>query len=191
MPTVYFLKNGRIPIHNKQAQKINFDLCSDARGILALDEEEGAETIAALKEYVAKRIGGVSVIDEATYEDLKKNHPYDPSKRYGQKNSPRLFSMDAVVPQSISAEESARRAEARANAVPVAGRSPAPSAVAQAPSANAPVSRGRRIRTARVSSDGEVLPTPAPAPISDPSPVTSEPAAAGEPVETPATTDQA
>jgi hypothetical protein len=138
----------------------------------------------------------VSEFTAVVYEDVKKNHPYNPGARFANKNTPKLFSMDAVAQQSVSTEESVRRAEERANAALVAARSPAPSAGAPAPSNSGPpqpISRGRQLRTARVNkTTGEIKPeAPAPAPElapAEPSPATSEPAAGAETVITPATT---
>lgn len=60
----------------KDGKAIPFERIAGNTGVIKLDDAD--PRVEVLSKYVADGIGGVVVIDEATYEDLKKNHPYVP-----------------------------------------------------------------------------------------------------------------
>jgi hypothetical protein len=60
---------------------VQFELVSGDTGIAVLDTDKDAGLIAALKDAATKRRGGIVVIDQAEYDDLKKNLLSDQSGR--------------------------------------------------------------------------------------------------------------
>lgn len=133
MAAKFFLKTGvknRIPDHD--GKSIQFEPRSDGRGIIALDDEKDGKLVEALSEYVRRRIGGVSEISAAEYEDLKKNHPPQPKQ---ERSAPRVFELNAD-PFRSGVGVNAGPAMAPANVSLAGGASPAGSAVAQDASAD-------------------------------------------------------
>lgn len=158
MALIYFHKNGRLALSYRNGKKVTFEPLADARSVVALDEERHASEIANLREYIERRIGGVSEIDANEYEALKKSLPHRPEDSFLKRSQARLFNADSVVPKSISSPDSARRVLGQAAAAPAgAGRS-AQDVEGAAPSrpVPSPISRGRRIRTGKVEADGTV-----------------------------------
>lgn len=52
---------------------VPFECFPSNRGVIALDEVKDAQLIAGLDDAAAKRKGGIVAIDEAAYDELKKN----------------------------------------------------------------------------------------------------------------------
>ncbi len=173
MGQIFFNKNGRLAISYRNGQKVQFELLGDARGVIALDEESNAVEIAELREYVKRRVGGVSEISSEEFESAKKNHPYLPGDSFLRKSQVRLFSADAAMPKSISSQGNARRVLGAASAKLVEEGVSVQDVEAGAPSRRIPqpISKGRKVRIAKVSEEGTVTEKPVAAP--EPPPPTS------------------
>lgn len=177
MSIVYFHKNGRTGIQYSNGAPIEFTRLADQRGVLSLDTEKDEKKVADLREFIKRRIGGVSEIDQAQFEDLKKNLPYDRSKTFAGQQNTRLF--QPKVPSSKSKApqlEPVRTATAQASAGLAVDGSPAEGAAAQAEGSRPPrptQSRGRKLNVGVPKVAG----APAPAPAAEPAPVVAtEPA---------------
>lgn len=104
----FFLKHGvRNRIQFKNGQSIPFTPVSESRGIIVIEDEidgatsdamgylwEAKQQIADLDLYIKKRIGGVERIDEARYEELKKN-PAPSREEKLKAQAPKLFVQSA------------------------------------------------------------------------------------------------
>jgi hypothetical protein len=118
----YYLKNGiknRVPYSD--GVSIPFEPRSDGRGLLVLDENSEADKprIADVEKYIARKVGGISVLTQEQYEELKKNQ-HDPKPKQ-DKAAPRVFSYKT---DPFATEASAQRAMAPEPAAVAAGRSP-------------------------------------------------------------------
>lgn len=178
MSNVYFHKNGRLAISYRNGIKVPFEPLGDARSVIVLDEEKNAEEVSQLREYVTRRIGGVSELKTVEeYESVKKNHPYKPELAFNRRPQTKLFT-NVVVPKAPQA--SAPVAAGVASARPAAADAPAQDAMEQeGRRVPLPISRGRKIRTGRVSPEGAVTESPS----------TSNPAAGSGASATPETTE--
>jgi hypothetical protein len=176
MSTVFFHKNGRTAILDSRGQRIPFEPLGDARNVIKLEDsgepDEASKTIADLRLYIERKLGGVSEIDEATYDDLKKNLPHRPDLSYARRSQQhRLLETDNMVPKSRSPEvASARPVAGPAGAAPAAASGPARIVAAQAKPGE-PKSGGRPVRTnARTAAKAAVPIEPAPIAVA-PAPV--------------------
>lgn len=153
MSQVYFHKNGRLAISYRDGTKVPFEPLGDARNVIVLDGEKDAGKVAELREYVSRRIGGVSEIKAEDYESVKKNHPYRPEETYNRRTTAKLF-QNVVVPKAPQA--SAPAVEGAASARRAAAGVPVQDAMEQEGHKPLPISRGRKIKVGRVTSEGEV-----------------------------------
>lgn len=206
----FFLKHGfRNRIQYRNGQVIPFEAISDSRGIIVIDdeakvdhltEELSAEArVADLNKYIAKRIGGVVKIDEAEYENLKKNHPAPTAEDKLKAKGPRLFVQET---NPFSPKGPAQPATVPVAASPAAEQSPAVSARGGAglDKIPLPVSKGRpavkttKGRAAAATPPATVPVAEAEAPVNPPAApavtdLTPPVQAASEPSATPATTE--
>jgi len=100
----FFVKNVPVP----------FDCKPTNTGVIALDDEKDKELVAALNDAVAKRRGGITLIDAATFEAIKKNKTGKLSAAFSPKNRLRVLK----VPSPCGKPKEAG-AEAVADKVPV------------------------------------------------------------------------
>lgn len=144
MPKTCFRKSlVRNAISFRTGVKVPFEPLADAMGVICIDSEAvgAADQIADLTEFARRKVGGVTPITEAEYEDLKKNHPFV-SKASKLNPAPRLFDQ-SPDPFSQQNNPSAPVA-AEAGLVGLAAvANPAESAGAQAGS-SLPKSQGRK-----------------------------------------------
>ncbi len=175
MATIYFLKQlAQNKITDRHGKVIPFERCSESRGIISVDDEKQSDLVADLRKYIADKKGGVSVIDEETYDHIKKNCPHTPKAPL---NAPKLFNpnSDPFSPQAPAGSAGAQAAASPAAVIDSA----APATARGGAGLSKPVSRGKPVRTGRAGQAPQVPQAPAPA---EP----AAPAAPAEVVESPA-----
>lgn len=194
MSKTYFLKSGvRNRISYRNGEQVKFVPVADGRGLIELDSETDAQRITDLQEYVTRKIGGVSAIDEATYADLKKNPALTREER--MRTKARVYELQ-TDPYAKVQQDNAKLAKALAGASPAVAPSVVDPAVARGSSGllntPKPVSRGKPMRTNKsVQKASQTPPEDGAAPVavsSTPEPSAPTPAAAGQ-NESPGTTE--
>lgn len=88
MPFVYFKKELVSNILRANGTPVAFEVLGGNTGAIKLATETSAPLIADLRAVAGTR--GVVEIDEATYEGLKKNRPYNQSVRNSPNGTPQL-----------------------------------------------------------------------------------------------------
>jgi hypothetical protein len=139
MSKIYFLKQGvSNQLTSSSGQPFKFEKLADNQGVIELDETENASEIADLRGWIKRKLGGVSEIDQAKFEDVKKNLSLAdrPAPRNPGEPQIRLFTAETDMDKLAreDREASALRAAAQVVAPPVAERSLAESAKAGEPS---------------------------------------------------------
>lgn len=136
------------PIYLSTGNRVTWEPVDNHSGVLKTDD---ALTITELDATIAKRVGGVTPIEESNYEELKKNAKF-------HKPEPNMFEqqhriINREVPKSATVDPSAQAAAEQANARPAAGQNPvavvaAPKQLQSEPNPDAPKPRTRRMRAA-------------------------------------------
>ena len=99
-----FFKNTPVPF---ECQPTN-------TGCIALDDEKDKELVAFLNDMIAKRKGGVSLIDEAAYEAIKKNKTGRVSAAYSPKDRLQVLKVPSPLGKPKDAEVVAAKNPVRA-----------------------------------------------------------------------------
>lgn len=160
----FFHKQGfNNKVHNNNGVAVEFERLAEAQGVIAIDEEkpESKADLDALLLCIKEHKMGVSKIDEAKYEELKKNLPY-------VKPGPPESGFRIHDPQALTPGGSALRAKAAVSAA-IAVAEPVQLAEEAAGSEPQPISAARPVRTSKPTSKatppmpvaGSVEPPPA------------------------------
>lgn len=151
----YFKKTlAQTRLFDAKGQPVPFRIFPGMVGLLELDTEDpkNTEQLALLDRFLARKVGGVSEVSQAEFEELKKKLAA-PAKSLPSRPRMRLY--EPVLKDLVGA--GAPRAGGRVSARPATGTAPAPDAgeAALSPPANAALEsirkpQGRKVRTVKL-----------------------------------------